>query len=161
MTMNLEEQCRELRLVFWERILRGIPIDPSEIDRDVLSLITDSSPREKMAFILLRAAAELARTGTPAIARTIRIAIVYWFSNTGSSSEIDPDRQIDSSSLSIRDVVGLGLSWREAALLFGANPRDYSAYQRLIQSLRKECVKQWETIFGESMAKTISEVRVE
>jgi hypothetical protein len=159
--MDLEEQCRESRLVFWERILRGIPIDPLEIDREILSLITDSSPREKMAFILLRAAATLAGTGTSATTRTLRIAVVYWFSNASPSPSIDLDRELDSSSLSIRDIVGLGLSWREAALLFGANPRDYSAYQRLIQALRKECIKQWEVIFGESMEKLIAEVRVE
>ncbi len=159
--MNLEEQCRESRLVFWERILRGILVDPLEIDREILSLVTDSSPREKMSFILLRAAATLAGSGTPAMTRTIRIAIIYWFSNTSSSPTIALDRELDPSSLTLRDVIGLGFSWREAALVFGANPRDYSAYQRLIRALRRECMKQWERIFGESMERTIAEVRVE
>lgn len=161
MNPNLEGQCREMRLVFWERILRGIPVDPIEIDREILPLVIDSSPMERMAFILLRAAATLASTGTVAVRRTLRIATVYWFSNTGVLPAADEEAAIDLSSLSLHNVVGLGLTWREAALAFGVNPRDYSAYQRLLHRLKSECASQWKTLFGKSMENMIEGIEIE
>ena len=157
----MQDQCREMRLVFWERILRGIPVDPIDIDREILPLVIDSPPMERMAFILLRAAATLANTGTIAVRRTLRIAIIYWFSNTGVTAATDRQAEIDLSSLSLRNVVGLGLTWREAALAFGVNPRDYSAYQRLLRKLKSECTSQWKTLFGESMENMIEGIGIE
>ncbi len=160
MSTNLQGQCREMRLVFWERILRGAPLDLIEIDREILPLVIDSPPMERMAFILLRAAATLADTGTVAVRRTLRIAIIYWFSNTSVSPGKDEGREVDLFALRLRDIIGLGLTWREAALAFGVNPRDYSAYQRLLRKLRVECANQWEALFGESMEHVVEVMSV-
>ena len=160
MMTDLSAQCREARLVFWARLLRGAPVNPLEIDREILPLVIDSSPQERMAFILLRAAATIAKSGSEATVRTLRIAIIYWFSNTSISPGMDGEREVDLSALRLRDVVGLGLTWREAALAFGVNPRDYSAYQRLLQKLRMECANQWKALFGESMEQVMEGISV-
>jgi len=160
MMADLREDCREARLTYWGMLLRGEPIDPLEIDREILPLVIDSSAAERMAFILVRAAAVLAKTGSKPTVRTLRIAIVYWFSNTSVPPGVDGGREVDLSVLRLRDVIGLGLTWREAALAFGVNPRDYSAYQRLLQKLRVECANQWRAIFGEEMARTTEGVNV-
>ena len=160
MTIDLSTQCRETRLSFWARLLRGAPVDPLEIDREILPLVIDSSPQERIAFILLRAAAVIAQNESKATVRTLRIAIVYWFSNTSVSSEMNRVREVDLSALRLRDVVGLGLTWREAALAFGVNPRDYSAYQRLLRKLRLECANQWKALFGESMEQVMEGISI-
>lgn len=160
MTTDLMGQCCEERLAFWARLLRGAPLDPLEIDREILPLVVDSSQQERMAFVLLRAAASLAESGSQATVRTLRIAIIYWFSNTSVSLGEDGEREVDLSALRLRDVVGLGLTWREAALAFGVNPRDYSAYQRLLQKLRMECANQWKAFFGESMEQVMEGINI-
>ncbi|MCD6495349.1 hypothetical protein J7K60_04760 [Candidatus Bipolaricaulota bacterium] len=160
MMMDLDSQCREARLAFWAGLLRGVPVDPLEIDREILPLVVDSSQRERIAYILLRAAAAIAQNETAVTVRTLRIAIIYWFSNTSVSSGKDREREVDLSALRLRDIIGLGLTWREAALAFGVNPRDYSAYQRLLRKLRTECAKQWKALFGEEMEQALEGINV-
>ncbi|MCD6136411.1 hypothetical protein J7J63_06870 [Candidatus Bipolaricaulota bacterium] len=160
MMADLTAQARESRLAFWAALLRGAPVDPHEIDREILPLVIDSSQQERVAFILLRAAAAIGQSGSEATVRTLRIAIVYWFSNTSVSPGDDVEREVDLSALQLRDIIGLGLTWREAALAFGVNPRDYSAYQRLLRKLRDECARQWEALFGEPMEQVMEGMSV-
>lgn len=160
MTTNLAAQCRESRLFFWERILRGVPVDPLEVDREIRSLVIDSSQQERIAYTLLRAAATIAWNESVATVRTLRIAIIYWFSNTSVSPGRNTEGEADLSALRLRDIIGLGLTWREAALAFGANPRDYSAYQRLLRKLRAEYAKQWKALFGSSMEQVMEGINV-
>ncbi len=160
MMMDLSTQCREARLSFWARLLRGEVVDPLVIDREILPLVIDASQEERIAFVLLRSAAAIAQDGSETTVRTLRIAIIYWFSNTSVSPGKDEEREVDLSALRLRDIIGLGLTWREAALAFGVNPRDYSAYQRLLRKLRTECANQWETLFGESMEQVVEGISV-
>ena len=157
---DLSVQCREARLVFWGHLLRGVAVDPLEIDREILPLVVDSYQQERVAFILLRAAATLARDESAATVRTLRIAIVYWFSNTSVSPGKDEEQERDLSMLRLCDIIGLGLTWREAALAFGVNPKDYSAYQRLLRKLRMEFASQWKAFFGESMEQVMEGISV-
>ena len=160
MMADLSVQSREARLAFWGGLLRGAPVNLLDIDREILPLVIGASQEERIAFILLRAAAAIAQDGSEATVRTLRIAIIYWFSNTSVSPGKDEEREVDLSALRLRDIIGLGLTWREAALAFGVNPRDYSAYQRLLRKLRTECASQWEALFGESMEQVLEGISV-
>jgi hypothetical protein len=158
--MNLAQQARETRLSFWGRLFHGLAVAPTEIDREILSLVRNSSEGERIAFILLRACAAIGIDASPATKRTLRTAILYWFSNSGSKDGNTED-DIDLRHADLRAIVGLHLSWRESALVFGANPNDYTAYHRFLQRLQEECTRQWIAVFGESAGQPFKVTKIE
>ncbi len=107
---------------------------------------------ERKAYILLRACCELASTGSSACRRNLRVAILYWFSNMGNGCEHGEQDDTPLADKDLHRVIGIKLSWREAAAAFGANPNDYSAYHRLLAKLKKTCDDNWKQLYGSVMS---------
>ena len=141
--------ARDTRILLWAELLDSGDLSTDEIDRELLQMARGSSTDEKEAFVLLRAAAHLLGSGSEALRRNLRIALVYWFSQVGSLDEEVETENLDLAN--IADLQGTHLTWSECARRLGGNPSDYTAYSRTIQKLRDEVVKQWNGLFGEGM----------
>ena len=141
--------ARDTRVLLWAELLESGDLSTDEIDRELLQLARGSSTDEKEAFVLLRAAAQLFDSGSDALRRSLRIAIVYWFSQVGSLDEEAEPETLDLANLS--DLQGTHLTWSECARRLGGNPSDYSAYSRTIQKLKDEVLTQWNGLFGEGL----------
>ena len=146
----LEYEIREIRLVFWDRILQGAPPQTQEIDQALLPFIRETDIKERLAFTLLRSCAKIARSGTEAMRRNLKVALLYWFGNANSEIETAPYRHANVHSPHVHEIVNRKITWREAAAIVGTNPNDYSARQRLMKVLQEECAIQWGNLFGEA-----------
>ena len=144
---SLNLLVKETRLRFWNRLLDSAELNVEDIDRELLRETRACSMDEKSAFTLLRACTALHSEGTQATRRVLRTALFFWFSNAGSQREEEMN-SLDAESADILELMGRGLSWKEAAQLTGSNPNDYSAYHRFLDKLKQECAKQWTHCFG-------------
>jgi len=155
--MSLEWEIREARVASWNRLIHGQPDSLEELDRLFFPICRECSLEDRVAFILLRTCIQLFSVGSAATRRSLRVALVHWFSNSGpAQSGLSPAASAASASR-LDEIMELGLTWREAALALGANPADYSAYQRLLQAIRTEASSQWARVFGTSGAAPFEE----
>ena len=138
----------ELRLALWHRLVVDgrLPID--DIDAALRVFAASSNDEEKRAFVLLRAAAKLSESGSDSLRRTLRGAILYWFSCAGSKNDPAPTDAINPSYLP--SVIGRHLTWSECATFVGMNPDNYTAYRRLVEKLGSETEEQWHEVFGKT-----------
>ncbi len=137
----------DVRLAFWQQLLRGIMVSPEDIDRELLPLARAGTVEERRAYILLRAAVASFQEMTPAMQRNLKAAVIYWFSCVGSQVEDNVEEVLDIHEL--RTVVGRRLTWADSARLVGGNPDDYSAYKRLVDRLERAIREEWSRMFGE------------
>ena len=150
--VTLKRICNDVRLVYWSRLLRGEFVSIDDLDQDLLPMVRGAALEERKAYILLRACCELACVGSPSCRRNLRVAILYWFSNMGNGSECGREDDTPLAEMDLHRVVGMKLSWREAAAAFGANPNDYSAYHRLLAKLKEACDDHWRKLYGPAMS---------
>lgn len=134
--------------MFWDRLLQDTPPELDEVDRELLTLARAGDFDQRVAFVLLRSCVAIARGGTPAMKRNLKAALVHWISNSGYGDVSDRVVQ-DDLPMTCYALMGQRLSWREAAILVGGNPNDYSAYSRLLERLVEECARTWRETFGE------------
>ena len=142
--LNLQEK----RTIYWNRLLRGVVVSCEEIDRVLLPFVRDASEEERLAFVILRSCVGLTATATDPMRRNLRAAIALWFSQSGSSSS-RKTLPTSTDGWDIHELVDSKLTWQEAALAFEGNPKDYSAYRRLLKLLQHTCELTWEEVFGE------------
>jgi len=140
------ELAREARLALWDRILRGEELPPDELNYLKMAA-HDLDDEDRLGIVLLFAAAEIASRGG-ASQRHLIAALRYWFSQAGSAvaradADLDEIRQGG-----LPECLGTHLRWPEAAQTAGINPNNYMALKRITESLRQECVRQWERLFG-------------
>ena len=129
--MPLRKLCDEARLVYWSRLLHGEFVTVEDLDREILPLVRGAGIEERKAYTLLRACIDLACCGSAVVRRNLQVAILYWFSNMGSN-QAGSNGDASLAGMDLHRIIGMKLSWREAAAAFGANPNDYSAYHRLL-----------------------------
>ncbi len=144
--MDLRQEMQEIRIEFWDRILVGDPPSRAEVDRQLLAYSRSAGIDERMAFALLQACAELAREGTEAMKRNLKTAMLCWFS--GGVSRTEPRVPLGPDIPHIYQIVGLNLSWRDAASLLRGNPEDYTARKRLLEQLQQTCGDEWRASFN-------------
>ena len=145
----LEYEARETRMMFWNRIMQGNPPEVHEVDEALLPFTHDTGIESRLAFTLLRASAEIAKSGTETMKRNLRIALLCWFSGTSTEAKAASAQSKISQQSCIYEIVNRRITWHEAATIFGANPNDYTARQRLMKRLQEECVIHWVRVFGE------------
>jgi len=148
----LREMCDEARLAYWSRLLRGEFVTVEDLDRDILPLVRGAGVHEQKAYTLLCACSDLASNGSPSVRRNLKVAILYWFSNMGNGVERAETDETPLAEMDLHRIVGMKLTWREAAAAFGANPNDYSAYHRLLAKLKDRCDEHWRNRFGSADA---------
>ena len=147
--MKLEHEMQETRLMFYERILQDVSISVKEVDNSLLTLTRDASSDDHIALAVLRACVHIAETNAPAMKRNLKVVLVHDFSRAGSPVPKTLPLDISEHVPRIYEIVGQRLSWREAAVLFRANPEDDSAHIRALVRLQEECKRQWTTLFGD------------
>jgi len=147
---ELALEREETRLVFWERILQDRPPAPEEIDSALLAVTRDGEMEDRVAFALLQACANISRADSDAMKRNLKIALLCWFSGVRSCEAAAPSQTSTGKPPHVYEIVGAHLTWREAALMVGGNPEDYSARPRLLKRLKEECIRQWSAAFGDS-----------
>ncbi|RLC72166.1 MAG: hypothetical protein DRI26_03550 [Chloroflexi bacterium] len=140
------ELVREARLALWDRILRGEE-PPSEELSYLKKAACDLSDEDKLSVVLLFAAAEIASRGGPS-QRHLIAALRYWFSQAGSAAAREHLDLEEISQGGLPECLGTHLRWPEAAQTIGISPNNYMALKRITESLRQECVRQWEKLFG-------------
>ena len=150
--VTLKRICSDGRLVYWSHLLRGEFVSIDDLDQDLLPMVRGAAAEERKAYVLLRACCELAGVGSASCRRNLRVAILYWFSNMGNGSEYDKQDDTPLAEMDLHRVVGMKLSWREAAAAFGANPNDYSAYHRLLAKLKQACDDHWRKLYGSALS---------
>lgn len=143
--MDLRQEMQEVRMVFWDRILSDDPPSRAEMNGQLLAYSRSAAIDERMAFALLRACAEIAHGGTEATKRNLRIAMLCWFSG-GVSRAPQSLRHVDGIP-HIYQIVGLNLTWHDAARLLKGNPDDYTARKRLLDQLKQACATEWKASF--------------
>ncbi|MBN1859612.1 hypothetical protein JW848_10500 [Candidatus Bipolaricaulota bacterium] len=146
--MPLTRMCDEARLAYWSQLLRGESFTIEDLDREILPLVRGAGVDERKAYTLLRACCELASCGSSAVRRNLKVAILYWFSNMGNGEAPSESGDTPLAEMDLHRIIGMKLSWREAAAAFGANPNDYSAYHRLLSKLKERCDEHWRQQFG-------------
>lgn len=144
--MGLEVETADVRLAFWQRLLREEEVGVAEIEHDLLPLARGGAMTEKMAYILLRGCVVAMEGMSPAMRRNLRAALIHWFSSTATPPDLPHQDPVDPGDL--RTVVGRRLTWAESARLVGGNPDDYSAYSRLTKALQDAVNAEWERTFG-------------
>jgi len=139
-------ETADMRISFWQRLLVDESVSPSDVDEELLSLARVSSQEEKSAYVLLRAVVVAKQEMTDAMRRNLKAAILYWFSQTGTSEDDAREVIVDPSRL--ETIIGRRLTWAECAKTVGGNPADYSAYTRLLDRLRSAIQAEWAHAFG-------------
>ncbi len=161
----IEKLLRADRLALWDRLIRGEAVEQAEIDQMVTKLAHDTSPEERASCILLLAAAKIAREGSKAMRRNLIAALRYWFSYSGTKIR-PPDLSICNDKKHSRwkdagliDFMGLHISWSEAMCSVGGNPKDYSAFSKIKNTLKNEYKKEWGRVFDSSAPFTFTHGR--
>lgn len=143
---------QERRLVYWNRFLGESPPLVGEIDRELLSFAREGNDEERQAFLLLRSCAQLAEEGSSATRKNLQAAVLYWFSQAGSE---DPDAETSGAGrrkvTNLYEVLGCRWTWQQSAEAVGRNPKDYSAYRRIIDRLRAVYERMWSEQFGRAL----------
>lgn len=135
------------RLALWNRIFHGVPV--AVADLDVARLRGDPDRLEDCAaYVLLRACAVVSTEARLAVRQTLRIAILYWFSNVGERrgeerASLAPRR----SAFHVGEAIGTGMTWDEAVAAMNRKPIDYAAYLRILEIVGEEYATQWEMQF--------------
>ena len=148
--LGIKLDSQEIRLVYWQRLLRGDPVEISDIDSQLLGLVREATTDERRAFVLLRACVELFNTGSDAARRNLRGTLIYWFSNVGSRDE----SSTGTGFTDIRDLMGRHLTWAECIREVGGNPDAYSARSRTVEKLQNAAKESWKELFGEELPMT-------
>jgi hypothetical protein len=143
---------RAARLVYWNRLFHGIPVDPQDLRRQ--GLCADASSKgEREAYILLLACTSLSGSARHAVRCALRIAILYWFSNIGERrSDARAPLLPKRSAFHLGEAVGTGLTWDEAVEVMKRKPIDYAAYFWILELLEDECARQWNEHFPDMPA---------
>ena len=144
----LEHEVREIRMLFWNRILQGNPPEIHEIDEALLPLTRDADIESRLAFTLLRASAEIAKSGTETMQRNLRVALLCWFSGSVAEAYTTMYHRTIPQQPYIHEILNRKMTWHEAASIVGANPNDYTARHRLMKRLKEGCVLHWVRVFG-------------
>jgi len=146
--LGVQFETQDVRLAFWQRLLREEPVSVEEVDCELKALVRDSAMTDRMAYVLLRACVKAVEAMTPAMKRNLRAALIHWFSLVGSPC--DPERHESMDPRRIRSVVGQRLTWADCAKLVGGNPEDYTAHRRLVDRLQEAVRAEWDEAFGPS-----------
>jgi len=144
--IGLQLEAADVRLAFWDQILRDEPVDIAEIDAELLPLMKSASSQERIAFIVLRSCVVAQQSMSPAMRRNLRAALIHWFSSLGTSEDTVSAETVDA--IDIRSLLGRKLTWKESARMVGGNPEDYSAYGRLLKKLQTTAEDEWVRAFG-------------
>ena len=144
--MNLDSTIQEARIRFWNRLLLGEPVRQEELDHELLAETQSCGDEARVALTLLRACVALQTEGSEATRRSLRTALYFWFSNSGSA--MGEQAFCANDACDVLGLMGRALTWREAASLTGSNPNDYSAYKRLVAKLKDEYTRHSELLFG-------------
>ncbi|MGD9676526.1 MAG: hypothetical protein AB7V19_07575 [Candidatus Bipolaricaulia bacterium] len=153
---------RESRIAFWNRLYRGSPAKLEELDRELLSPTRESDDDDKMQFILLRACSAMFAEGSLATRRTLKALLLHGFASGGAGECEECETRLGElrEDSDLFQVVDRHLTWQQAYSLVGGNPADYSARSRLCASLKEECQRQWEVVFGSRAPRILSEEEV-
>jgi len=144
----LEYEVREIRMLFWNRILQGAPPQAHEVDEALLAFTREADSEARLAFTLLRACAEIAKSGTETMQRYLKVALLCWFSAVAIAGERSSYHKAISRKPHVHEIVNRRITWHEAASIVGVNPDDYTARQRLMKRLQAECAIHWVRVFG-------------
>ncbi len=135
------------RLALWNRIFHGIPVAVAELD--AARVRGDPERLEDCAaYVLLRACTVVATEARLAVRQTLRIAILYWFSNVGERrgeerASLAPRR----NAFHLGEAIGTGMTWDEAVAAMNRKPIDYAAYLRVLEMVHEEYATQWQIQF--------------
>jgi hypothetical protein len=141
-------EARAIRLRYWNRLFRGLPVSSEDLDLALASWARTAPNEERRAFILLRACVGLFSTSRWAVRHALRVAILYWFSNVGTTVGRRRTVRAKRSSFHLSDALGTGLTWDEAVACMGRKPLDFSAYLWILEVLEASYCKQWSEIYG-------------
>jgi hypothetical protein len=144
--LGLEIDIGDVRLVFWQRLLQNTPVALDELDAELGVVCRDAPADDRLAFAVLRACASISYSGSEPQRRTLRAALIYWFSRTASKVEAPEGTLLDPMDLF--SIAGTHLAWRDCAVLVGGNPDDYSAYGRIVERLHALAREQWSQLYG-------------
>lgn len=146
-------RMNEERLFYWDKLLRGEGVDLEKVRAMAVRDSTDAPEQEKAAWVLLLAAAELLKTGSPASRCYLIAYLRYCFSQAGTAyrpPEFDPE---SLKGTGIDNVLGTKLTWEEALVASSCKSKkgrsvDYSAMKRTEAKLKLACRRWWEELFG-------------
>jgi hypothetical protein len=147
------------RLSAWNRLFHGLPVNPDELDLNLLCG-DPSSTDERAAYVTLRACAVLAQSGRQAVRSALRIAILYWFSNIGehrgaARDPLEPKR----TAFHLAEAIGTGLTWDEAVATMKRKPIDFAGYLAVLERVEQEYARQWDLVFPRTERAPISALR--
>jgi len=144
--IGVKFETADMRVAFWQRLLVDESISPEDVDDELLALAKASSQEEKSAYVLLRAVVVANQEMSDAMRRNLKAAILYWFSQTGTS--VGDGGEVGADPSRLETVIGRQLAWADCARSVGGNPADYSAYTRLLDRLRHAIRAEWFRAFG-------------
>jgi len=147
----IQTVLREERLTVWDCLLRGIRVEPDELDTLLTKLAHAVSGEERAGTVLLVAVVRLSLSGTEPQRQKLLAILRYYFSHAGS--RVVPENEIQEAwtDIGLSGVMGLQLNWAEAMRSVGRNGTNYTDLTRTKNLIRNQCRVEWLRMFGPSV----------